>query len=65
VFHKYNGGQWSLGRDILRDMEVSSIDKPRAVPVSEKKEVPPSREEPRVVERVPNSRTPHRVDRLV
>ena len=65
MFHKYNGGQWSLGRDILRDMEVSSIDKPRAVPVPEKKEAPPPKEPPRAVDPVPNSRTPHRVDRLV
>jgi len=65
VFHKYNGGQWSLGRDILRDMEVSSIDKPRAVPVPVKKEVPPPKEPPRAVDPVPKSETSHRVDKLV
>ena len=50
---------------MLYRMEVSSIDKPRPAPVPVKKEAPPPKEPPRAVDPVPNSRTPHRVDRLV
>ncbi len=65
MFHKYNSGQWSLERATLRNMEVSGINKARPDLVPPRKEAPPPKEPPRAVDPVPQSKTPHRVDKLV
>ena len=50
---------------MLYRMEVSSISKPRPDLVPPKKEAPQPKQEPRTVDPAPQSKTPHRVDKLV